>query len=361
MKISIISTTTFPTPPVGYGGEILIYDIACGLHKLGHEVILYAAKNPYVEYPFEVKPLRNTSPHANPYAEFEAVINYKQDLLDSDVVLDMSHHKMSGEYLYRMGLKKEVACYLIGNWWARPNPPFNIIVNSWKQLDMGIKGQTGFEGTPFERQHGYTGQIPPTSKYIHLGTNTDFYTPVFDKDDYFLWFGRFHPWKGTDTAIKLAIDTGENLIITGSVDESPDHQFYAHQYLRMIEGHDNIKYIPLPKDERHHYMKRELIQHAKAFLNPIRFHESFGLVNIESLACGTPVISMAMGALPEIINHGITGFLCDDYYQMKYYMGMIDEINPKDCRKDAEKRFSQLAVGKRYEKVLEELKNGARW
>ena len=100
---------------------------------------------------------------------------------------------------------------------------------------------------------------------------------------------------------------------------------------------------------------------AKGFLNPIKFHESFGLTTIEALSCGTPVISNNMGALPEIIKHGETGFLCNNYEQMKMYVNEIDEISPKKCREDVMKRFSREVMAKNYIKVLEELKDGKSW
>ncbi len=361
MRISIISTTSFPTPAPGYGGEVVMWDLANGLHELKNEVILYAVRNPYIEYPFKLNQLRNTSPNADWNAEFESYTYYKNDLLSSDVILDMSHGKSVAQYLHTFNIKKEIACYLIGNYWYKPNNKFNMIVNSAKQLELGINGMTGFEGTIFEKDHGYTGTIPKTSKFAHLGTNIDFYSFQEEKDDYFLWMGRFHPWKGTDIAIKLAKETGINLIITGGLSDSPDHIYWGQQYLKMIDGCDNIKYIPLPQDETHHIVKKELLQHAKGFLNPIQFHESFGLVNIEALSCGTPVITNALGALPEIIQHGTNGFLCQDYEHMKSFINSIDIIKPKDCRKSVEEKFSREKMAERFEKILEGCANGKQW
>lgn len=340
---------------------MVIYDLAEGLHQLGHEVILHAVKNNDIDYKFKLNQLRNTYANANWGAEAEAYQFYKDDILSSDVVIDMSHGKSLAHDLYQKGIKKEICNYLIGNFWARPFPQFNMIVNSAKQLELGINGLTGFEGTPFAHQHGYSGRIPPTSKYIHLGVNTDFYHFNEKKEDYFLWMGRFHPWKGTDIAIQIAKDTGINLIITGGLSDSPDHIYWGKEYLKAIEGCSNIKYIPLPKDSTHQLVKRDLMANAKGFLNPIRFHESFGLVNTEALSCGTPVISMAMGALPEIIKHGETGFLCNNVDEMKMYVNEIDEIKPRKCREDVEKRFSRQVMAKNYEKLLMELRDGKSW
>jgi glycosyltransferase involved in cell wall biosynthesis len=361
MKISILSTTTYTTPPTAYGGEVFIYDLACGLHNLGHEVILYAAKNADVKYPFKINQLQNTYAQADWHAESQAYINYRKDILDSDVVLDMSHGKSVAQQLHAFKEKMEVACYMIGNYYARPTPPFNVIVNSRNQLESGIRGGTGFENTPWQAQHRSTGKIPETSKYAHLGVNTDFYKFKEEKEDYFLWLARFHPTKNPMLAIKLAIETGINLIMSGDMISHPEHQKHGMECLEAMRGHDNIKYIALPQDHTHQRAKLELMQNAKAYLFPVVFHESFGLTTVEALSCGTPVIASDMGALPEIIESGTNGFIARDYDRMKAFVNSIDTINPKDCRKSVEDNFSIECMSKRFEKILFELKEGKQW
>lgn len=361
LKISILSTTTYPTPPTAYGGEVVIYDLAVGLHNLGHEIVLYAAKNDNVDYHFKVNNLQFTYSQVDYNMEYQAYNLYKKDILDSSVVLDMSHGKKVSNELLNFGIKKEVAIYLIGNYFADHIPKRNIIVNSKKQLDMGIKGETGFEGTPWQNQNYYTGHIPSTSKWIHLGIDTDFYSFNENKDDYFLWLARFHPTKSPMAAIQIAKETGINLVLAGDMVSHPEHWRHGQECLKAIEGYSNIKYIPLPQDETHQMVKKTLMQNARGYIFPVGFHESFGLSVIEALSCGTPVITTTMGAMPEIIKHSETGFLCDNYDKMKAYVRMIDEIKPADCRKDVEKRFSREVMAKNYEKVLTELRNGAQW
>lgn len=286
---------------------------------------------------------------------------YKKDLMSSDVILDMSHLKWVSNTLYNIELKRNIAVYLIGNCWTEPTPKFNIVVNSAKQLDMGIKGETGFEGTPWQYQNDYSGILPKTSKYCHLGVNTDFYQFEEEKDDYFLWLARFHPAKGPDVAIQLAIETGIKLVMAGDMVSHPEHWKCGQACIEMIKGHDNIKIVQLPQDETHQRAKMKLMQKAKCYLFPVQFHESFGLTTVEALSCGTPVIATNMGALPEIIFHGETGFIAQDYSHMKTFINSIDTIKPRDCRKDVEKRFSREAMAKRFEAILLSLYNGEQW
>lgn len=361
MNISILGTTTYMCPPVTYGGESFIYELAVGLHELNHEVILFAAKNDNINYPFKVNKLPFTHGQVSWQAEGMAWEYYKNDIMDSDVVLNMSHGKQISERLHNFKIKDEVANYCIGNWYLHPQPPFNIIVNSKKQLEDGIVGRTGFEGTSWKIPGSTNGRIPTTSKFAHLGVDTDFYKFDEEKEDYFLFLARFHPHKGPMQAIKLAKETGINLVLSGDRLSHPEHYAHWQECMEQIKDYDNIKYVELPQDDTHQLAKLKLMQKAKCYLFPVQFHESFGLTTVEALSCGTPVIANAMGALPEIIKHGETGFLCSDYQHCKTFVNSIDEINPKDCRRDVEKRFSREAMSKRFEKILISLYNGEQW
>lgn len=92
----------------------------------------------------------------------------------------------------------------------------------------------------------------------------------------------------------------------------------------------------------------KFISEAKALLFPVTWEEPFGMAVIEALACGTPVIAMNRGAMPEIIEHGVNGFLANDEKEFAEYMERVDEIDPKECRRTVEERFSAVAMAEAY-------------
>jgi len=100
--------------------------------------------------------------------------------------------------------------------------------------------------------------------------------------------------------------------------------------------------------------KMNFIANAKALLFPIDWEEPFGMAVIEALACGTPVIAMRRGAMPEIIEHGVTGFLADTEAEFAEYMKRIGEIDPAACRAAVEKRFDAITMAKSYMERYEE-------
>ena len=127
------------------------------------------------------------------------------------------------------------------------------------------------------------------------------YTP--EKDDYLLAFGRVCEAKGFHHSIETAKRLGKKLIMAGVLQE-PYREYFETQVEPHIDG-DQIVYEGEVSDER----KRELFAHAHAFLFPITWPEPFGLVMIEAMACGTPVVAMRQGSVPEVVDDGVTGFV----------------------------------------------------
>jgi len=132
-------------------------------------------------------------------------------------------------------------------------------------------------------------------------------------------------------------------VLAGPVQPGQEQFFAAH-----VEPHldsDGIEYVGEAGAEE----KRRLYQSARAFLMPIRWAEPFGLVMVEALACGTPVIAFDEGSAPEVVEHGRTGFVVEDEHAMAAAVERLDEIDPHRCRRSCEERFSVEAVVAGYE------------
>ena len=128
-----------------------------------------------------------------------------------------------------------------------------------------------------------------------------------------------------------------SLIMAGKVNEGPERQYYSEQVEPFLS--DNVHY----RGEVDHETKVELYRRARCTLFPIQWPEPFGLVMIESLACGTPVIALRHGSVPEVIEHGRTGFIVETVDEMVEAAKHIDEIDPAECRRAVETRFGSDA------------------
>ena len=169
------------------------------------------------------------------------------------------------------------------------------------------------------------------------------------KSDYLFSLGRISPEKGQHIAIEVAKKAGEKLVIGGEV-HSVCTQYFEEQIKPHIDG-DQIKFIG-SLDE---VQKAEWYRNAKAFLMPIQWNEPFGLVMIEAMATGTPVVAFNRASVPEVIEDGKTGFIVENVEEMVSAVKRIDSINPFDCRKTVESRFTIEKEAQAYLDLYEKL------
>ena len=169
------------------------------------------------------------------------------------------------------------------------------------------------------------------------------FTP--EKDDYLLAFGRVCEAKGFHHSIEAAKRLDRKLIMAGVLQE-PYREYFEEKVAPHIDG-DQIVYEGEVSDER----KRELFAHAHAFLFPITWPEPFGLVMIEAMACGTPVVALRQGSVPEVVDDGVTGFVVDEFEEFVAAVGRVGEIDPAVCRRTVEQRFTVERMVTDYEAI----------
>lgn len=198
-----------------------------------------------------------------------------------------------------------------------------------------------------------------------------------DKGSYLFTIGRVTPDKGQDKAIEIAKKTGSKLIIAGCVQNKPadrkffaglkncidfsaevgkrpvDNDYYARVIKPLLDCDKQIIYIGNISSEH----KKHWYRHARATLFPIQWGEPFGLVLIESMACGTPVIASNKGAVPEIMVDGKTGFMADSTNAMIEAVGSIDNIDPHECRRHVQNHFSITIMADKYSELYQQIVN----
>jgi glycosyltransferase involved in cell wall biosynthesis len=168
------------------------------------------------------------------------------------------------------------------------------------------------------------------------------------KDDYLLWIGRMDPVKGAHRAIDAARIAGRPLVLAGPIQTGQAGQAdYFHEQVEPHVDGRRVRYI----GEVAGAAKRQLFARAAALLMPIRWHEPFGMVMIEALATGTPVIAFPEGAAKEIVIDGINGRLVDDETEMAHAIGQAHTIDPRQCRRSVRTRYDLPIVVDGYEAV----------
>lgn len=205
----------------------------------------------------------------------------------------------------------------------------------------------------------------PSYKVVLYGIDTDFFTYREEKEDWFLFYSRIAHGKGPHIAIDLAKKMGFKLKIVGE-SKAYVEPIYAAQMEESVKGWDNIEWVgPRYMNSKPHNNVWYL-QRAKALLFPQFWGEAFGLVMIEALSCGTPVIAGGRnGAPPEVIVPGVSGYLCNDiddpYNDFVDAINNIDKISPRECRTEAEIRWSQKRMALDYIKLYKQIMAGFHW
>lgn len=174
--------------------------------------------------------------------------------------------------------------------------------------------------------------------------------PTVAPDAPLVFLSRIERIKGAHTAIAAARKTGRRLLIAGNQVNSEEGQEYWRTEIAPHLGRDGIEYVG-PVDD---VQKNQLLGQATAMIVPIEWEEPFGIVFTEALACGTPVISTPRGAVPEIVRHGIDGFIAADLDTTCEAIARLSEINRVNCRQRVEDLFSAEAIVNQYEQLYRE-------
>lgn len=188
---------------------------------------------------------------------------------------------------------------------------------------------------------------------VHHGTDIQNLKFSDKKGEYLAYLGRIGFGKGTDIAVRVARRAKDKLVIAGIIHRSEGNMRFWFDEIEPILKYPGISYVgPIG-----HKQKSDFLKYAKALIFPTRpvWREPFGLVMIEAMACGTPVIAFKHGSLPEIVVDGKTGFLVETEEEMVEAIGKIDQIDRKECRKHVEKNFAVEKMVDGYEKVYEKI------
>jgi glycosyltransferase involved in cell wall biosynthesis len=187
---------------------------------------------------------------------------------------------------------------------------------------------------------------------IHHGLPRDLYTFHQKSQGYLAFLGRISPEKRPDQAIEIAKRTGLPLRIAAKVDPA-DQQYYQSEIEPLLD-HPLVEFLGEISDTE----KDDFIGNALALVCPYDWPEPFGLVLIEALACGTPVLAYRRGSIPEIIDDGITGFVCESLAEMAEAVERLPLIDRSRCRSAFEERFTADRMARDYvalyERIIEE-------
>jgi glycosyltransferase involved in cell wall biosynthesis len=184
---------------------------------------------------------------------------------------------------------------------------------------------------------------------IHNALDTSGIPLVEKKADHLVWLGRMSPDKGAHLAIEVSRKAGRPIVLAAKCTEA-EEQAYFQEFVEPRLGPD-VEWLGEVGPQR----KYELLGEAAGFLFPLQWEEPFGMVMIEAMACGTPVLALDRGAVPEIVVDGVTGYICSRPEELVAAIAQLDRIDPAACRSRVEDRFSPTRMVEGYERLFTEL------
>jgi glycosyltransferase involved in cell wall biosynthesis len=343
MRIAQVAPLYESVPPQAYGGtERVVSYLTEELVRQGHEVTLFAAGDSVTAAELVAGCERSLRTHdacrdplAHHYVMLERVI---QRASDFDVVhfhIDYLHFPISR----RIGV------------------PFVTTLHGRLDLPDLQPVYDEFTETPLVSiSDAQRAPLPQANfvRTVHHGLPQDLHHPSFESGGYFAFLGRISPEKRVDRAITIAKELGVPLKIAAKVDAA-DRVYYEREIAPMLDD-SLVEFI----GEIGEHEKGDFLRGARALLFPIDWPEPFGLVMIEAMACGTPVVAFRHGSVPEILDHGVSGFIVDDLDAATDAARRTREIERRACRAAFERRFSVERQANTYLEVYAELIEHAR-
>jgi len=336
MRIAQIAPLWIPIPPHNYGGTELVISWLCDeLVKKGHKVTLFASGESKTKadlIPIWPQSLWRAK-LKNPHAVFSLMYRKLIELQDQ---FEIIHDHCE---FYTMPFSKFLKPPIVT---TLHHPLTEETITLYKKfLNVNFVAIS-----KNQRKNGPGINIVKT---IHHGLPLEKYPFGEKPGDYLLWLSRIGPDKGIAEAIDIAKLSEEKLIISGNI--LPQYADYFEFRIKSLIDGKQIQFVGASDFSK----KIELLKKAKAFLFPIKRPEPFGLVVIEAMACGTPVIGFKNGSLPELIEDGKTGFLVNSVEEACQKLKEIDNIKREDCRNLVAKKFTLKRMVNRYEKLYKKI------
>jgi glycosyltransferase involved in cell wall biosynthesis len=374
MKVLMNAGPWLPVPPLGYGGiENVIATLVPELRRLGVEVVLATVGESTlaVDERLSVFGTGQFGLLQRPYNQVCGIVPahlhaVRRRLAEGDIDLVHDHVEAAGlATLAALG----------------PGSPPGLHTLHW-DLAKHPELYGTFDGGDRVRVNGVSANQlthAPAALRAHAVGHVHLATPLADgadlrgpagKEDYAVVLGRINPGKGQDLAARLAHRAGFDLVLAGPVGpyhrpqdlaaagpaaaQNPDVRFWQEQVAPHVDG-DRVRWVGTVTGQD----RDDLVARARAALFPLRWEEPGGTAVVESLALGTPVIGIARGCLPELVEHGRTGLLTADEEELGDLVAAAGTIAEGACREEAARRFTPAVMASCYLRLYERVRDGA--
>jgi glycosyltransferase involved in cell wall biosynthesis len=339
LKILLVMDPGILVPPKGYGGhERLVYMFAKEYTRLGHEVHLLVTKGSVVEG----CTVHGYGKEGFPPNKFDALLAIPKVwwfIWKNRKHFNLVHN--FGRLLYLLPILNNTLSKIMT--YGRIIDKSNIkIINRLPNRNIKFTAPSDWCVS--------TGNVSGEWHTVYNAIDFSKYTLVetLPSDAPLIFLSRLERLKGAHEAIQIALETGNRLILAGNISNLPEEIDYFKKEIEPFVDGNIIKYVGTLDDEG----KNTYLGMSKAMLFPARTEEAFGMVMVEAMACGTPVLAYGNAAIPEVVTEGITGYILDNIEGMKMRIDELSKFNRKEVRLFSKKRFHVNVVAAHYLEIL---------
>lgn len=340
MRVGIIAPPFITVPPATYGGTELFIDVLIRhLAEQDVDVVLYTNGESTIPvekrflYPHSEWPVTDLM-----HKELKELHHVAWAIEDASRCCDVIHIHSPAPVTLSLFTKKPIICTI-------HHPHVEYV----REHYLHNSSVTYVSISEFQRQQ----HAPLESQVIYHGLDLKDYRLVRQKQNYVCWLGRISALKGARRAIEFARSTGVPLKLAGDV--QPIFRKYFEEHIQPEIDGDLIQYVGEVDLEA----KNELLGNASALLFPIDWEEPFGLVMVEAMACGTPVLALRRGSVPEIVDDRISGFVCESVNEMVDRLDQARRLDPHIVRSCVEARFSAQRMAADYAQLYRQVSTGS--
>lgn len=331
LRIGMIAPPWFGVPPAAYGGiESMVASLVDGLVARGHHVTLVGA-----------------GPRATSAQRYTSVYPEPPSARLGDPVPEVVHAAAAASALEGEAMDVVHDHTLAGPLLARGRTA-PTLVTAHGPVTGELGDYLGHLGTTVEVVAISDAQrrLRPGLNWVstvHNGVDVASFPLGHGDGGYLLFLGRFNPEKGAHLAIDVAKELGCRLVLAGKLNEREEKEYFASAISPRLGA--GVDYV----GEADAATKRQLYAGARALLFPVCWEEPFGMVMVEAMACGTPVVALRRGSVPEVVVDGETGFVVDDPADLVGAVRSVDHLDRGACRAHAERHFDTARMVDGYE------------
>jgi glycosyltransferase involved in cell wall biosynthesis len=332
MRIAQISPLNESMPPKLYGGtERVVSWLTEELVAMGHDVTLFASGDSVTSA--TLAPMRDQAIRLDPSVKDPLALHYRmiEQVYRRKDEFDVLHSHLD---------------YFPLSLLTRQNVPYLTTLHGRLDLEDFVEIFSTFRDAPFVSISNHQRLPVPGLNWLRTvphGVPVNLLTPQPVRQEYVAALGRISPEKGFDKAIRIAEQAGIKLKIAAKVD-NVDREYYNTVIRPMIQGNPNVEFIGEINDQQ----KPAFLSGAHALLFPIDWPEPFGLVMIEAMACGTPVIAFRAGSVPEVIDDGVTGSIVANEAEAVVATKRLDQFDRARVRATFERRWTARRMAEDY-------------